>query len=87
MRCGRNRTIRVALAGLGAMAALALSGCESMYGSPGTGTGTTQMGAAPKDGEVRLTAEYRTWPKFLTGIDKEQIKAVRDQPGHPLRIR
>jgi len=87
MRHGRNGTIRVALAGLGVVTALALGGCESTYGTTGMATGTTQMGGAPKDGEVRLAAEYRTWPQFLTGIDKEQIKQVRDIYINPVGAR
>jgi hypothetical protein len=87
MRDGRDRTMRAALAGLWAVAALALAGCESTYGTAGTPTGMTQMGGVPKDREVRLASEYRTWPKFLTDIDKEQIKQVRDIYINPVGAR
>jgi hemoglobin len=32
----------------------------------------------PKDGELTLPSDYKTWPKFLVDIDKEPIKQVRD---------
>ena len=32
----------------------------------------------PKDGELPFPAEYKTWPRFLTHIDKADTKQVRD---------
>ncbi|TKB82163.1 MAG: hypothetical protein E8D45_00900 [Nitrospira sp.] len=32
----------------------------------------------PRDGELPFPAEYQTWPRFLTNIDKVDTKQVRD---------
>lgn len=78
MMHGSDRRVWVALAGLGAVVALALAGCETASTTPGTASSMAQKGAVPKDGDLPLAGDYKTWPKFLTGIDKEPIKQVRD---------
>lgn len=52
-----------------AAAVLAVAACASP-GAP--------MKAPPKDGELALPADYRSWPRFLPSIDKEATKQVRD---------
>jgi len=81
---GNDRTIWVALAGLGAVVALTLAGCETASTTPATAASMAQRGAGPKDGELPLAGDYKTWPKFLTGIDKDQVKQVRDIYINPL---
>ncbi len=34
--------------------------------------------AAPKDGEVALPADYTGWPKFLSSVQREDAKQVRE---------
>ena len=31
-----------------------------------------------KDGEVKVPADYKSWPKFLVGVDRPDVKQVRD---------
>ncbi len=40
--------------------------------------GTVAQAAAPKDGEVALPADYAGWPKFLSGVQREDAKQVRE---------
>ena len=57
-----------------------LGGCSetgTMTGSSGS-TSMSAMASVPKDGELPLPADYKSWPKFLTNIDKEANKQVRD---------
>ena len=74
MQTRKISMIRTALAGLGAAALLSLGACGGMDGMSGDMAGK----AAPKDGEPALDMGYKSWPKFLTDIDKEQVKQVRD---------
>lgn len=50
--------------------------------------GCSQMGgmsaAKPKDGELAVPADYRSWPKFLVNIDRPDAKQVRDIYLNPL---
>jgi len=39
---------------------------------------TMQMSAPSKDGEVALPADYKSWPKFLSEVQKPDIKQVRE---------
>jgi len=57
--------------------------------------GVTQMSSEPKyeDGEVPLPNNYKDWPKFLSAVQRPDVKQVRDiyvnptgskaQPGQP----
>jgi hemoglobin len=38
---------------------------------------TTQV-AAPKDGELAVPADYKTWPKFLSAVQRPDAKQVRE---------
>jgi hemoglobin len=78
MNNGRGGRRWFALAGLVAVVTFTLAGCETTATTPGTASGIAQKGAGPKDGELPLAGDYKTWPRFLTGIDKEQVKQVRD---------
>ncbi len=49
--------------------ALAVVGCGGMMAS--------EM-AKPKDGQLAFPADYKSWPKFLTGVQKAEAKQVRD---------
>ncbi|MDR4473855.1 MAG: cytochrome P460 family protein [Nitrospira sp.] len=40
--------------------------------------GGVAQAAAPKDGEVALPADYASWPKFLSGVQREDTKQVRE---------
>ena len=44
--------------------------------------GCAQMGGMPtaklKDGELAAPADYRSWPKFLVGIQRPDAKQIRD---------
>ncbi|MGQ0812295.1 MAG: cytochrome P460 family protein [Nitrospiraceae bacterium] len=78
MQYTSDQTIKAALAGLGAAAFLSFSACGSMESTPGTAPIMMAKPAVPKDGEIQVGMEYKNWPRFLTGIDKEQVKQVRD---------
>jgi len=41
-------------------------------------TAAAQQAAPPKDGEIPLPADYKSWPKFLTAVQRPDIKQVRD---------
>ncbi|MBK7485578.1 MAG: cytochrome P460 family protein [Nitrospira sp.] len=41
-------------------------------------TTVAEAGAAPKDGEIALPADYKTWPKFLSEVQREDAKQVRE---------
>jgi len=41
-------------------------------------SGGMSKASAPKDGDLVLPADYKSWPTFLMNIDKEQNKQVRD---------
>ena len=41
-------------------------------------TATAQQAAPPKDGELPLPADYKSWPKFLTSVQRGDAKQVRD---------
>ena len=34
--------------------------------------------AKPKDGQLAFPADYKSWPTFLTGVQKAEAKQVRD---------
>ena len=40
--------------------------------------GAVAHAAPPKDGEVALPADYTNWPKFLSGVQREDTKQVRE---------
>ena len=45
---------------------------------------TAAVAAAPKDGEIALPAEYKTWPKFLTEVQRGDAKQVRELYVNPV---
>jgi len=49
--------------------AVAIVGCGGMMAS--------EM-AKPKDGQLAFPADYKSWPTFLTGVQKAEAKQVRD---------
>lgn len=51
---------------------LALSACSSMD------DGKTAAAPAPKDGELAMPANYTAWPVFMAGIQKKEVKQIRD---------
>lgn len=57
--------------------ALAIAGCNAMS-SMDTPTSAPPTTAKPKDGELPLPADYAAWPKFLSGVQKADIKQVRE---------
>lgn len=74
------RHVSLLSGGLLVLGLSAWAGCSetgSMSGSSGS-MAMSATAATPKDGELPLPAEYKSWPKFLTNIDKEQNKQVRD---------
>lgn len=62
---------------------IALTGCTNMHDSE-SGMAMDKMAMekekmmAPKDGDLALPADYASWPVFVTDIDKEKNKQVRD---------
>ena len=44
--------------------------------------GCSQMGSKPvaqlDDGQLPLPADYKSWPAFLTGVQREDVKQIRD---------
>ncbi len=44
----------------------------------GLGGFMAEAGAAPKDGEIALPADYASWPKFLSGVQREDTKQIRE---------
>ncbi|MEZ4213355.1 MAG: cytochrome P460 family protein [Nitrospira sp.] len=45
---------------------------------------TAAVAAAPQDGEIALPAEYKTWPKFLTEVQRGDAKQVRELYVNPV---
>ena len=43
-------------------------------------------GPAPlvKDGELAVPADYKSWPKFLLGVDRPDVKQIRDLYINPI---
>lgn len=52
---------------------LALSACSPMDSKP-----MHTAAPAPRDGELNLPADYRSWPVFMQGIQKNATKQIRD---------
>jgi hypothetical protein len=50
--------------------AVVLAGCSPMSSAP--------PAAALNDGQLPLPADYRTWPKFLTDVQRADAKQIRD---------
>lgn len=63
--------LKITLAAVAAAAVLA--GCASTPPIPPT-----------KDGELAMPAGYKSWPRFLPTIDREDVKQVRDIYMNPL---
>ncbi len=67
-----------------AIAVLGFGGCSSMdSGSNQPSMGKPPVAARasmdkPKDGELPYPAGYKSWPKFLTEVQKADAKQVRD---------
>ncbi|WP_430434879.1 cytochrome P460 family protein [Methyloversatilis sp.] len=44
--------------------------------------GCSQMGSTPvarlDDGQLPLPADYKAWPRFLTAVQREDVKQIRD---------
>jgi len=40
--------------------------------------------AKPRDGELAVPADYRSWPKFLVGVQRPDAKQIRDIYINPL---
>jgi len=63
---------------------LNLAGCNTMESSGNKMSGEKPAGMAAAatqsgpDGTLALPADYKSWPKFLTDIKKEEAKQVRD---------
>ena len=55
-----------------ALLALVLASCSSVPEGPAT------AGPPPADGTLPVPAGYRAWPVFLAGIDRPDVKQVRD---------
>jgi hemoglobin len=50
--------------------AVVLAGCSPMSSAP--------PAAALNDGQLPLPADYRIWPKFLTDVQRADIRQIRD---------
>jgi len=72
----RNRIITTMVSALWSVAILSLVACSRMDSM--SGSGGMSKASAPKDGDLALPADYKSWPTFLMNIDKEQNKQVRD---------
>ncbi len=62
---------------------LGLTGCNTMESAPPkttadmAGTSMAKASAGP-DGTLALPVDYKSWPKFLMGVQKGEAKQVRD---------
>lgn len=59
-----------------------LWGCSEVGTTP-----TTQAPVKPKDGELVYPADYKTWPKFLSAVQRPDIKQVRELFINPVGAR
>ncbi len=59
-----------------AAASLVLASCSPMPAQPPVTPGAPV--AAVKDGELAVPANYRSWPKFLSGVQRPDAKQVRE---------
>ena len=57
--------------GLVLVAVLFLFGCSEMGATP-------TAPAKPKDGELAYPADYKTWPKFLSEVQRPDAKQIRE---------
>lgn len=67
-----QRPIMLALAA--ATAAAVIAGCSSMATTPAA----PMKAAALQDGELPLPANYKSWPKFLSAVQRPDVKQVRE---------
>src|SRR5262245_64212832 len=64
---GRMMTVRHLAAAAAILIGVLLWGCT-----------TTPPPPPPKDGELPVPAEYKTWPKFLSAVQRPDAKQVRE---------
>jgi hypothetical protein len=66
-----RRTVRTTATAL-TLATTLLAGCAMWQSAP------------PKDGELALPADYKSWPKFLSAVQRPDVKQVREIYMNPL---
>lgn len=49
--------------------------------------GCALMPGAPKDGELAVPADYKSWPKFLSAVQRPDAKQVREIYMNPVAAR
>lgn len=67
-----------------AVAGAVLAGCSSMGSSSSSAGSSAAAPAALNDGELKLPADYKTWPKYLSNIQRPDAKQVREIYMNPL---
>ncbi len=63
---------------VGVLALLVVGACAGTEMPSKPASSMVPKSAMPKDGELGVAPSYKTWPRFLTNIDKEEPKQVRD---------
>jgi hypothetical protein len=56
-----------------------LWGCSEMGTSP-----KVSMSPKPKDGDLSLPGDYKNWPKFLSAVQRPDVKQVRELYVNPI---
>lgn len=64
--------------GIGAMVLMALAGCSEMEGGAGSSSMAQASMPKPKDGELVLPGDYKSWPKFLSEVQRPDAKQIRE---------
>ncbi len=64
--------------GVGTVVLMALAACSGMEGRTGSSPMAKAVAAKPKDGELALPGAYKSWPKFLSEVQRPDVKQVRE---------
>ncbi len=69
---------RIIVLCLGGTALLAIGACADTTVPSRPAASMVPKSAMPKDGDLGVALDYKSWPKFLTDINKDETKQVRD---------
>lgn len=69
---------QVITCGIGAIVLMALAACSGMEGGAGSSSMAKASTPKPKDGELALPGEYKSWPRFLSEVQRPDAKQVRE---------
>ena len=67
-----RQTTQMITCGIGAVLLMALAGCSGMEGGVGSSSRAKAKASTPKpkDGELALPGDYKSWPRFLSEVQR-----------------